>query len=93
MESELRTTQKYVSVKEAAAYVGCSEDAIRDLYRDDPLTYRGVRYIGGYRCCIEDIEQHGDAERIRRNNHTSLKSDAPATVHAYEVPSRIPKVW
>lgn len=93
MEHRRQAEPRYVSVKEAAAYFGCSEDAIRDLYRDDPTTYRGVRYVGGYRCCLEDIEKHGDEERVRRNNATSLKSDAAATVHADEFRSRMPKVW
>ena len=83
---------KYVSVKQAATYFGCSEDAIRDLYRDDPLIYRGVRYVGGYRCCIEDIERHGDAERIRRNNQHSLKSGTPDTLRN-EVAPRLRKAW
>jgi hypothetical protein len=95
MEYEQRTTArpKYVSIKKAALYFGCSEDAIRDLYREDPHTYKGVKYIGGYCCCLEDIEKYGDTERVRRNTRPSLESETLDTLPGASETPRIQKSW
>ena len=94
MEIGLGTKPKYVSVKEAAAYFGCSADAIRSDYTRDPENCKGVIYKGGYRCCLEEMEQGWRYELIRRNPRSSLKAETTDRMRtASSETSRIPKTW
>jgi len=94
MESDLGTTKRrYVSVKEAAAYFGCSADAIRSEYTRDPENCKGVIYKGGYRCCLEEMEQGGRDELIRRNSRTSLLTESLDTLPGSSETPRIQQMW
>ena len=85
--------RKYVSVKDAAIHFGCSEDAIRHIYIRDPHSYKGVIYMGGYRCCLEDMELAGYEELVRRNDSASPPHHTPDTMGTASEDLRIPRAW